>query len=210
MSTSHGSQEPYDAVQAQEGGRCQAGQVDQCGLRSASCWVCRHQGVPSRYAIGARSVGLFPRTISCGFSLRKREPTKSHEARTWCCCAYRGDPNEHETGTCIDTMQHGDEDATCTAYQAEYPPQGNCEAGIEGLSVANYVHKEDAGSHKVGSHRRVHEGFRSRTLKEFANFRKTWSKYDRSMEQAVTCRCQGRHCEGGCSTCYWRHPWESV
>ena len=50
----------------------------------------------------------------------------------------------HEAGTCI--------------YQAEYLPQGNCKSVMEVLIVANSVHEEDAGSHEVESHRRVHGG----------------------------------------------------
>ena len=52
--------------------------------------------------------------------------------------------------------------------------------------MANNVHKQDVGSHKVGSHCRVCGGLRSRTLEEIADFWKTWSECDRPIERAVT------------------------
>ena len=42
---------------------------------------------------------------------KKRELVISHKSRTRCCCAYCGAPSEHETGTCMVTMQYGDERA---------------------------------------------------------------------------------------------------
>ena len=53
------------------------------------------------------------------FLLKKREAVKSPKARTWCCCAYSDAPCEHETGTCIVTIQYGDEDETCLVYQSD-------------------------------------------------------------------------------------------
>ena len=52
--------------------------------------------------------------------------------------------------------------------------------------MAKNVQEEDVGSHEVRSHRRVYGGLRGRTLEETADFWKTWRKYDRPMEQAVT------------------------
>ena len=70
--------------------------------------------------------------------------------------------SEHETS--MVTRQCGDEDETCTVYQADYPPQGACKSVMEALIMGNNVHKEDAGSLKMGSHRRVYGSLRSRTL----------------------------------------------
>ena len=89
-----------------------------------------------------------------------------------------------ETGTTV-TMQYGDEEETCMVNWAEYPPQGSCTSVIEALIVANTVHEEDAGSHKVGSYRRVYGGSRSRTREELAAPWKAWSVYDQPMEPAV-------------------------
>ena len=53
------------------------------------------------------------------------------------------------------------------AYQAEYPPQGNCESVVEVLIVANNVHEEDAGSFTV---EREHAGSRHHTLGGVGSF----------------------------------------
>ena len=79
--------------------------------------------------------------------MKRREPPKSHKARTRCCWAYCGAYGERETGTCMITMQYGDKDDTCMVDQAEYPAQGNCKAPI----MASNVHEEDVSSHKLGS-----------------------------------------------------------
>ena len=79
---------------------------------------------------------------------------RSQHSRTRC-CAYRGAPSEHETGTCLVTMQNGEEEEACMVHQAEYPPQANCNSVVGPLIMANKLHEEDASSHKVGSHRRV-------------------------------------------------------
>ena len=79
-----------------------------------------------------------------------------HEARTRCCCRSCGAPREHETDTCIVTMQHGDEDESCMFNLAEYPPQRNWESVLDASIMANNLHEKDADSHKVGSHRRVY------------------------------------------------------
>ena len=92
------------------------------------------------------------------FLKRKREPSRTHNSRTRCCCAYRGAHNEHDTGTCIVTVQYGDEDEMCMVYLADYPPQGNCKSVIDAKVLANNVREENAGSHTVGSHRRVYGG----------------------------------------------------
>ena len=110
----------------------------------------------------------------------------SHKTRTKCCCACCGAPSEHEIGTCPVTVQYGDEEQTCVVYQAEFPPQANCMSVIEALIMTNNVREEDAGSHKVGSHRRAYGGARSHTLEQLAEFGKVWSVYDRPMDQAVT------------------------
>ena len=83
-------------------------------------------------------------------------------------CALCGAPSEQETGTCIVTMQHGDEEESCMVYQAEYPPQGNFLSVIEALIMANNVHEQDVSSHKVESHRRVLGGLRGHTLENLA------------------------------------------
>ena len=56
-------------------------------------------------------------------SAQGRELVRSHKSRTRCCCAYCGAPSEHETGTCIVTLQYCDEEESCTVCQAEYKPQ---------------------------------------------------------------------------------------
>ena len=85
----------------------------------------------------------------------KRELSKSHEARTRCCCACCGARSEHQTGTCIVIMQYGDKEGTCTVHQAEHPPQGNCKSVIEAQIMANTVHKESVASHKGGKSPRL-------------------------------------------------------
>ena len=57
---------------------------------------------------------------------------------------------------------------------------------MEALILANNAHEEDAGPHKVGSHRRVYGGLRSHTFEELANFWMLWSEYDWPIEHAVT------------------------
>ena len=114
---------------------------------------------------------------SCGSPMRKNELVRLQKSRTMC-CAYRGAPSEHETGTCIVTMQHGDEQESCMVYQAEYPPQGNCRSVIQALIMAKNVHEQDVGSHKVGSHHRVHGGLRSHTREELTVLWRAWSEHD--------------------------------
>ena len=66
---------------------------------------------------------------------------------------------------------------TSVVYQAEHPPQGNCRSMIGALIIANSVHQEDAGSHKVGSPRSVYRSLKCHTLEELAEFWKnmaTW------------------------------------
>ena len=85
---------------------------------------------------------------------------------------HTGAPSEHEAGTCIVTIQYGDEDDACMVYLAECPPQGNFKSVIEALIMANNVHEKDAGSYKVKRWevtRRVYGSLRSRTLEELAN-----------------------------------------
>ena len=53
-------------------------------------------------------------------------------------------------------------------YHAECLPQGHCKSVIEALIMASKWHEEDAGALKVGSHRRVYGGLRSRTREELA------------------------------------------
>ena len=100
-----------------QSGRCQTGQVYQCGVRPASYRTCGHQGCPHDSLL-LQEVNLCPQTISW-FPTRKRELAKSHKACTRCCCAHCGAPSEHESGTCIVTMQYDEEDETCLVYQAD-------------------------------------------------------------------------------------------
>ena len=110
---------------------------------------------------------------------------RSHNSRTRCCCAYCGGPSEHETGTCIITMQYGDEEDSCMVFQAGYPPQGNCTSLVEALIMANNVHEEDVRSHQVGSHRRVYGALRRpHTLEELAALWRAWSGQDRPVTWA--------------------------
>ena len=51
--------------------------------------------------------------------------------------------------------------------------------------MASKWHEEDAGALKVGSHRRVYGGLKSRTREELAGQWKAWSVCDRPMRQAV-------------------------
>ena len=125
-----------------------------------------------------KKCGLMPNDESMWFVRGKREPVRSHTFRTRCCCAYCGAPSEHEIGSCIVTKQNGDEEESCMVYQAEYPPQENCESVVEVLLMPNSVHGEDASSHDVGSHRRVSGGLRGHTLEELAQWR-VWSEQDR-------------------------------
>ena len=66
-----------------------------------------------------------------------------------CCCAYCGASSEHEMGSCILTMQHGDDEEICLVHQAACPARGNCKSVIEALLMANNVRQEDPNSHKV-------------------------------------------------------------
>ena len=59
-------------------------------------------------------------------------------------------------------MQFGDGAQTCMVYQADHPPQGNCQSVIEALIVGINVHQEKVDSHKVGCHERVYNDSRSR------------------------------------------------
>ena len=52
--------------------------------------------------------------------------------------------------------------------------------------MANGVHEENLGSHKMGCHRRVYGGLRNRTREELADFWKMWSENAQQKEQAVT------------------------
>ena len=70
-------------------------------------------------------------------------------SRARCSCVHCGAPSEREIGSCIVTMQHGDDEEVCFVYWAEYPPHGNCKAVLEALIVANNLHQEDLNSHKV-------------------------------------------------------------
>ena len=97
--------------------------------------------------IVAKCMDYAYRRFPCGSQSEKTEPTRTHKARPKCCCAYCGAYSEHETDTCIVTMQHGDEDVMCMVYEAECP-QGNCKWVLEALP----------------SHRRVYGGFRSGTV----------------------------------------------
>ena len=75
----------------------------------------------------------------------------------------------------VSTIQYDDEEESCMAYQAEYPPQGNCESVVEVLIVANNVHEENAGSFTV---EREHAGLRNHTLEELEAPWQAWSVYD--------------------------------
>ena len=105
--------------------------------------------------------------------MKRREPPKSHNARTRCCWESCGASGERETGTCMISMQYGDKDDTCMVDQVEYPAQGNCKSVIEAPIMASDVHEEDVSSHEVGSPRRSRGGLGSRPLAELANFWKT-------------------------------------
>ena len=70
-------------------------------------------------------------------------------------------------------MQYGDEEETSVVYQA------SCKSVMEVMIRANNVHEEDAGSHKVGSRRRVHGSFRNHTFEEMSEFWPVWSECDR-------------------------------
>ena len=69
--------------------------------------------------------------------MRQRELAQSHKARIGYCSAYCGALGGHETGSCIVTMQHGDEKETCVAYQAEYPSQEKGTSVIVAVILAN-------------------------------------------------------------------------
>ena len=51
-------------------------------------------------------------------------------------------------------MQFGDGAQTCMVYQADHPPQANCQSVIEALIVGINVHQEKVDSHKVGMSQR--------------------------------------------------------
>ena len=102
--------------------------------------------------------------------------------------AYCGAPGEHETGTCIVTMQHG----------AGYPPQATCKSVVEALTTANNVHGEDVGSHEMGGHRRAREAGGA------AHWRK-WQHYGGCEAGYDVGRCQSQHSGGaGCTAKYER------
>ena len=63
-------------------------------------------------------------------------------------------------------------------YHAECPPKGHCKSVIKALIMASNWHEEDAGAFKVGSHRRVYGGLRSRIREELAGQWKAWSVCD--------------------------------
>ena len=98
------------------------------------------------------------------FLARKRKSQEPTPPAVSFCCVHCGAQSEHESGTGIVTMQYVDEEETCVVYQAEHPPQGNCQSVVQGLIMANHVHEVDAGPHKVGSHRRVYGCVRNHTL----------------------------------------------
>ena len=124
----------------------------------------------------------------------ERELVRSHNSRTRYSCACCGATSEHETGTCIVTMLCHEEE-TCMVCNAGCPPQGNCKSVIEALKMASNWHGEDAGNLKVGSHRRVYGGLRSRTREELAGQWKVRSVRDQPMEAGCELvRCQGQHC----------------
>ena len=77
---------------------------------------------------------------------RRREHKGSQMSRARCSCVHCGASSEHEMGSCIVTMQHGDDEEVCVVYQAEYPPQGNCKSVVEALIMANNVHRKDLNS----------------------------------------------------------------
>ena len=125
--------ERRNRIQAQQGRKCQTGQVDQWGRAEQ---VLGRAGTEGALTIFHRckKCGLGPKTISFWFFVRKREPAKSHTARTSCCCAYCGASSAHETGICM-------------VYQAEYPPQGSCKSATQAVLLGKSVHEEGVSSH---------------------------------------------------------------
>ena len=77
--------------------------------------------------------------------MRQRELALSHKARTGHCSAYCGALSEHETGTCIVTMQYGDEERMRVAYQAEYPSQEKGTSVIVAFIMANNAYEAPQG-----------------------------------------------------------------
>ena len=120
------------------------------------------------------------------FSVRKREPARSHKARTRCCPADCGVPREHKTGTCIVTMQCDDEEQSCVVYQAEYPPQGNWNSVIETTIMASHVREEDVCSYKVGGHRKAFDSPKGQALEKLAAVWRSCGGQDWLVRQAVS------------------------
>ena len=120
------------------------------------------------------------------FSMRKREPVMSHKSCIRCTCAYCCAPSEHETGTCIVSMQFGQEEESCMVYQAECPPWGSSKSVKGALSMANIVHEEDVSSHIRWEVTAGFLGLRCLTLEELEALWRVWSKQDRPARQALT------------------------
>ena len=73
--------------------------LERAGTEGAFTILCR-----------CKKCGLMFKNDFMWFLMRKREFVGSHKSRTRCCCAYCGARSEHEAGTCIVTMQSGDEE----------------------------------------------------------------------------------------------------
>ena len=117
---------------------------------------------------------------------RTREHKGSQMSRARCSCVYCGASSEHEMGSCIVTVQDGNDEEVYVVYQAEYPPQGNCKSVIEALIMANNVHQEDLNSHKMENFHGVYGAFQSRTLEHIASFCAKLAGRDGKVDKAIT------------------------
>ena len=68
-------------------------------------------------------------------------------------CVFSGTKNYGVIRSCVVTMQYDDELDSCSAFQANSPPQGDCKNLLEALTMANnvqrvsdYCHLLDAGN----------------------------------------------------------------
>ena len=84
-------------------------------------WVKRRAGIDGASTILNRCVrcGFMPKDDFMRYLTKRREHKGSQMSRARCSCVHCGAPSENEMGSCIVTMQHGDDEEVCVVYQAE-------------------------------------------------------------------------------------------